>query len=313
MLEKIKKIPAGTFLVPMFISMVLYTLWPNLFKIGGISQSLLAGEGQGFIIGLLCFCSGVGIDLKRLVRVLKRQGILFLVKLGIAFLVTIAYLRFFGDGGIWGMPAIAVATALLSINPAIYLSISEDYGNEDDPYAFGLTSLFCIPLFPIIIFGLVYSSGGFDWMPVISTLLPMLLGIILGNLDKQFAELFGPGLNVLIPWLGWSIGQGTNVLEAIKAGPTGILLTLMVIIFMSPLFLVDYKILGNDGTAGLAMLNVAGLSTSVPVVLATTYPQLLDYQTAAVSQILASVVILSFLSPVLTERWVNHLQKKEAE
>ncbi|MDK6687811.1 2-keto-3-deoxygluconate permease, partial [Aerococcus sp. UMB8623] len=78
-------------------------------------------------------------------------------------------------------------------------------------YAFGLTSLFCIPLFPMIIFGLVYSSGGFDWMPVISTLLPMLLGIILGNLDKQFAELFGPGLNVLIPWLGWSIGQGTNV------------------------------------------------------------------------------------------------------
>ncbi|GAA0370890.1 hypothetical protein GCM10008932_22890 [Alkalibacterium iburiense] len=31
MLEKINKIPAGTFLVPLVLSMVVYTIWPNLF------------------------------------------------------------------------------------------------------------------------------------------------------------------------------------------------------------------------------------------------------------------------------------------
>jgi len=40
MLNAIKKVPAGTFLVPMLVSAFLYTFWPNLFQIGGLTEHI---------------------------------------------------------------------------------------------------------------------------------------------------------------------------------------------------------------------------------------------------------------------------------
>lgn len=98
------KIPAGTFLVPMLLSALLYTLWPNLFSnLGGITNAFLGGSGTNFIIGLIFFCSGIGINLKTLGKLFKRHGVLLLVKLvldyylspfldNLAFLVLVLWL-----------------------------------------------------------------------------------------------------------------------------------------------------------------------------------------------------------------------------
>ncbi|HLR91844.1 MAG TPA: 2-keto-3-deoxygluconate permease, partial [Atopostipes sp.] len=80
MLEWIKKIPAGTFLVPMLVSAFLYTFWPNLFQIGGLTEHIFGGAGTNALIGAICFCSGTGIDLRKIGYALKRQGILLVVK-----------------------------------------------------------------------------------------------------------------------------------------------------------------------------------------------------------------------------------------
>jgi len=34
MINAMRKVPAGTFLIPMIISMLIYSFWPTLFKIG---------------------------------------------------------------------------------------------------------------------------------------------------------------------------------------------------------------------------------------------------------------------------------------
>jgi hypothetical protein len=41
--------------------------WPNLFQIGGLTEHIFGGAGTNGIIGAICFCSGTGIDLKKLV------------------------------------------------------------------------------------------------------------------------------------------------------------------------------------------------------------------------------------------------------
>lgn len=95
--------------------------------------------------------------------------------------------------------------AIGSINPAVYLALVNDFGKEKDKTVFGITSLFAIPLMPVFIYSLS-SAEGFEWMSLISTLIPVILGIILGNIDQEFHKLFGPGVAALLPLLGWNIG-----------------------------------------------------------------------------------------------------------
>nr|WP_328706703.1 2-keto-3-deoxygluconate permease [Carnobacterium sp. CS13] len=69
------KIPAGTFLVPMLLSALLYTLWPNLFSnLGGITNAFLGGSGTNFIIGLIFFVPESGSILKHLANFLNATG-----------------------------------------------------------------------------------------------------------------------------------------------------------------------------------------------------------------------------------------------
>ncbi|WP_373752085.1 2-keto-3-deoxygluconate permease, partial [Jeotgalibaca porci] len=43
----INKVPAGIFIVPLVVSMILFTFFPNLFRIGGITESFLSANGSG--------------------------------------------------------------------------------------------------------------------------------------------------------------------------------------------------------------------------------------------------------------------------
>lgn len=73
MLKSINKIPAGTFLVPMILSAFIYTFWPDLFHVGGLTEGLLSGSGMPFITGALSFFSGTGMKLGALKKVVKNH------------------------------------------------------------------------------------------------------------------------------------------------------------------------------------------------------------------------------------------------
>lgn len=81
MLAIIKRLPAGTFLVPMILSMITYTLAPDLFMVGGMTQALFSGEGVGFLAAVMTFFSGTMLDVKQIGRLFKRQGGCFCQKL----------------------------------------------------------------------------------------------------------------------------------------------------------------------------------------------------------------------------------------
>lgn len=300
MVKFMNKIPAGTFLVPMLLSALVYTIWPSLFSsIGGVTEAFLGGSGTNFIIGLICFCSGIGINVNTLGKLFKRHGVLLLVKLVLCIALGLGFIALFGQSGIWGISALAFIVAICSMNPALYVSIVSDFGDEVDKAAIGLVGLFGIPAVPMLIYA-VSGQGKIEWMPIISTILPLILGMILGNLDKDFSKIFSAGISVLLPILGWNIGQSMNLIEGLQSGIYGVILVVLFYILMSPLVLVDKKVLKNDGIAALSMNSVAGVSASFPAIVAQSNPDLAPYVTSATTQIVTVAIITILITPMLT-------------
>jgi 2-keto-3-deoxygluconate permease len=298
-----RKIPAGTLLIPMLIAALLNTFVPGLFNIGGLTEALFTPKGANYVVGLVSFCSATSIDIKKIASVLKKQGVLLLVKIIVCFVFGYGYISLFGQEGIMGVSAIAFIVAICSVNPSVYLAIVSDYGDEDDKVAFGLVGLVCIPAFPMLVYSIT-NGGSVDWTPIISTIIPIILGMIIGNIDKDMASLFSPGLPLLMPFLGWSVGSGINLVQAVQSGFSGIVITLFYyIVLLPPIYLTETKILKFDGMSTLGMSTIAGLSAAMPMMFVSNNPELFEIATQATSQITFGVVLTSIITPSLA-KWL---------
>lgn len=302
MFNSIRKIPGGLLLIPMFISAIFNTFLPDLFYIGGLTQALLTREGLNYVLGAACFFSGTLLDIGRVKLVIKKHGSLIVIKTIISIILGYLFIRAFGTFGILGISAITFVSVIASTNPSLYLSLVEEYGVKDDLGAFGLLGMICVPAYPMFIYGLS-QGGSMDWMPIISTLIPLLIGMALGNLDKNFTTFFSPGVGILIPLMGWSFGTSINLMDATSAGIQGIILVILYYILMAlPLYIVEKKILKGDGVVALSMSSIAGMSVSVPPLLAQTSPEIAPIASAAAAQITLGVIITSFLTPYIIKR-----------
>jgi 2-keto-3-deoxygluconate permease len=306
MLKFMKKIPGGLLLVPMLISALVNTFAPGfLAQFGGITEALLTPRGTNYIVGLVCFCSATMLDVKSLGKVLKKQGTLLVVKIVLCLALSTLFMNIFGMNGVFGISAIAFTVAICSINPSMYLALVSEYGSEQDKGAFGLTGLLCVPAFPIFVFSIT-QGGSIDWMPIIATLIPIVLGLIIGNLDRDLAKLFGGMMGPLTPFMGWSFGAGINLFNAVKAGPKGILITVIFYLLMVPVILfVEMKVLKESGISTLGISSIAGLSVSIPSILAFTNPQLESFASDATAQIAFGVVLTSIITPIIAQRFAK--------
>ncbi|MGX7092228.1 2-keto-3-deoxygluconate permease [Hutsoniella sourekii] len=303
MYKFMKKFPGGLLLVPMLVAAVVNTLAPNFFaNLGGVSEALFTTKGINYVVGATCFCSGATLNVRSLGNILKKQGTMILVKTLICVVAGFLYIKFFGQSGILGISAIAFVTVLCSSNPSLYLALEQDYGTPEDVSAFGLMGLICVPAYPMLVFSVAQSSP-IDWTPIISTLIPIIFGMVVGNLDKDMAEFFKPGVVVLTPFMGWAFGVGINLIEAVQAGFQGIVITAMFYIFLLPaLYLFERRVLKMDGITSIAMTSVAGMSVSVPSLVAATNSAVEPYVSSAVAQIAFAVVLTSIITPILEKR-----------
>lgn len=313
MLKFMKKIPGGLLLIPMLISALFNTFLPDFFRTPGITEALFTTKGTNYIVGLICFLSSTALDLKSISKVLKKQGSILLIKIILCFIFGIAFIKFFGLNGVFGISALSFITCICSINPSLYLALSHDYGTYDDEAAFGLTGILCVPAFPILVYSISKSSA-IDWTPVISVLVPIIFGILIGNLDKDMAKFFAPAVTILTPFMGWSFGAGINIIEAVKAGPQGILITVLFYLLMFPLiFFFERKILKENGITTFGISSIAGLSVSVPAIIAHTDNNVALIANDAIAQIALGVVLTSIITPLVTGIYVNKKNIKKRE
>ncbi len=266
-------------------------VFPDIFKISGMTEAFFTTKGINYIVALVCFCSSAALDFEKIKKVLKKQGSILLVKIIICFAFSILFFRFFGMEGILGISAIAFTTTICSLNPSLYLALVSDYGSESDEAAFGLTGLLCVPAFPILVYS-VSKTSNVDWTPVISALIPILAGVIIGNLDKDLSKFFSGGASNSTPFMGWAFGAGINLISAFKSGFQGIILTVIFYVVSFPLiWLFETRILREDGITTFGITSIAGLSVSVPTIIAAADPSVSEIARVAVAQIAFGVVL----------------------
>ncbi|GAA0370874.1 hypothetical protein GCM10008932_22860 [Alkalibacterium iburiense] len=102
--------------------------------------------------------------------------------------------------------------------------------------------------------------------------------------------------------MGWNLGQGINILEALRSGVSGLIVTVIFIVFMLSLVVIDRVVLKNDGLLALSLVTVAGVSSLTPSILARIYPELTQYVATSTSQILMAVVITSVSAPIVVSK-----------
>lgn len=87
----------------MLISAVFNTFWPDLFYIGGLTEALFTKKGINYVVALITFCSATTLDFKSLAKVLKKQGLMLLVKIALTMGFSLLFYKFFGEKGIFGI------------------------------------------------------------------------------------------------------------------------------------------------------------------------------------------------------------------
>ena len=306
------KIPAGNFIVPLVVSMVLFTFFPDLFRIGSVTESFLSADGSGFVIGMLCFASGTTIKLNDLKDLIKYQGSIILVKVILSLILAFGFLAIFGMEGIWGITGFAFVATIISTNPAVYVAILNAFGRERDAGIYPFAGIIALPIIPLIVMSVYISGGlaGVNWWPVVSVFVPLFLGMALGNIDPGFTEIFSKTIPALLMLLGWTLGQGMNFIEAIKAGVPGILMTLFFIAVTLPVtFYFETRVLKGEGYSAIGLSTIAGVSTATPAAVAAALPELQPYVTSATAIILTGVMVTPILAPILT----GQLAKKRGD
>ena len=116
--------------------------------------------------------------------------------------------------------------------------------------------------------------AAFPWQTLVGALLPFLIGFTLGNLDKNLRDFFSQGVNVMVPFFAFALGNGLNFTVIAHTGLLGILLGLTVMVVTgSMLILADILLAKGNGTAGVAAGSTAGAAVTVPAVIASLAPQ----------------------------------------
>ena len=311
-----RKFPGGMMVIPLVIGCLVNTFIPQVLQIGGFTTALFKG-GQATLVGLFIFCSGATISFKEVGLPLYKGIILTVLKFAFGFAVGALLNMFFGPAGILGLTPFAVIGALTNSNGAIYTALAKEFGDETDMGAIAVLSLNDGPFLTMIAMG---ASGLAD-IPVIdivAAIVPLIVGMILGNLDSEFRTLLSNGLNMVLPVNGFVFGANMSLFTIINAGVPGLIMGLLCVFFTGVCVYWVYSIIRKKpDPMGMAVGTVAGNAVATPAAVAMADTSLQPYVEAATAQTAAAMVITALLTPVMTgffaKRAAKKLAKKEAE
>ena len=213
----LKKVPAGMMIVPLLIGAVLNTFFPQALQLGSLTTATFSNAGAATAMGIQLVCLGTTLQLGDIGRVLKRGGILLLSKFCIGSVIGIAVGKIFGPAGVLGLSALAIISAVTNSNGSVYLALMQTYGDDVDGGAMALLALNDGPFMTMIAMG-VSGLANIPIQALIATVTPILVGMILGNMDKKFAEFVSPAGSVMIPFVGLTLGAGINLMNVLKGG-----------------------------------------------------------------------------------------------
>ena len=171
-----------------------------------------------------------------------------------------------------GFSTLAVVAAINDTNGGLYMALMNQYGRAEDAAAYSVMSLESGPFLTMVTLG-VAGLSAFPWQALVGAILPLALGMLLGNLDPELREFLGKAAPVLIPFFAFALGATLNLKLVWKAGLSGLALGIAVLI-LSAFFLASAdRLTGGKGTAGIAASTTAGNAAAVPALVAAANPQ----------------------------------------
>lgn len=304
-LNFLKKVPAGMMVIPLLLGSLIVTIFPNAFEIGGLTAAVFSSAGTNTLLGAQLFCMGTALSVKDMPKVLKRGGVLLLAKFAIGAGIGILVGKVFGAAGFLGLTPLAIICAVTNSNDSVYLTLMGEYGDEADCGCFPLLALNDGPFFTLVALG---ASGlaNIPFQSLIAAIIPIALGMLLGNLDKGLRNLFAPMGSAIIPLIGFALGTGINLTNVIKGGFPGILLGLITVFVGGGFILLcDKFITRRPGYAAWAVATTAGNAVAVPAAVALIDTAWEPYVATVTVQVAASVVVSCILAPIITSWWAK--------
>ena len=286
----LKKIPAGMMVVPMLLGAIINTFLPEVTNIGSFTTAVFTSAGANTAIGIQLFCLGTTLRVRDMGGVVKRGGVLLISKFVIGAAIGIVVGKVFGPTGVLGLSSLAIISAVTNSNGSIYLALMNSYGDTVDQAAMPLLAINDGPMLTMIAMG-IGGLADIPFMALVAAIGPILVGMILGNIDKDLSDFLAPAGTILLPFVGFCLGAGMNLTNIAKGGAQGILLGL----FISR----------RPGYAGWAVATTAGNAVAVPAVIAEADPSWAQWADVATSQVAASAILTAILVPIITSWWAK--------
>lgn len=306
----IERVPGGMMIIPLLLGAVINTLFPNAAKtFGSFTGALLTGSLP--ILAVFYVCMGATIDFKSTPYILKKGGALLGTKLVVAALVGIIAGQFLGNGAVSsglfaGLSVLAIVAAMNDTNGGLYMALLGQFGKKEDVGAYSVMSLESGPFFTMVTLG-VAGLAAFPWQTLVGAILPLILGMVLGNLDKEMREFLGRAVPVMVPFFAFALGAGLNLTKVWQAGLLGILLGIAVVVVTGAALLLVDRLTGGNGIAGLAAASTAGNAASVPTAVAAANAAFAPVAAQATALVASAVIVTAILVPIVTAWWAKRI------
>ena len=311
----VERIPGGMMLVPLVLAATIVTFAPGAGAFfGSFTGALFTGALP--ILAVFYVCIGARISLRALPRVLRKGGAL----LGAKILLGLAAAFFLGrllgvepipTGWFAGLSTLAVVAAINDTNGGLYMSLMEQYGTPEDSAAYTVMALESGPFLTMVSLGVVGLSA-FPWQTLVGAILPIAVGMILGNLDPELRAFLGNGASVMIPFFAFALGATLNLRRVWEAGLLGLALGLAVVLICAVTLILVDRLIGGNGTAGIAASTTAGNAAAVPLLVAAANSHYAAAAAPATVLVSASVIVSSLLVPPLTALWNARVTRRGA-
>ena len=289
--------------VPLLCGAVTITLFPDAAKFfGSFTGALFTGALP--ILAVFFVCTGASIDFRATPYILRKGGALFAVKIGIGILLGVIFGRLLGEapvsaGMFAGISTLAIVAAMNDTNGGLYMALMGQYGQAKDVGAYTVMSLESGPFLTMVTLG-VAGLAAFPWPTLLGGILPLLVGMLLGNLDREMREFLSRAIPVMIPFFAFALGANLDLTRVWHAGLLGLGLGLAVVVVTGiPLYFAD-RLTGGNGVAGVAAASTAGNAVAVPAIVASANSAYADAAAQATILVAACVVVTAVAVPLLT-------------